>query len=108
MDKPSPEMMALYRELVAEVVTATGAKDSTMFGMPTLKTAAGKAFAGVTWNGMVFKLTDAEVRAEALALTGATNFDPSGTRPMREWVVLGVEHAERFTELALAAHAGVV
>jgi hypothetical protein len=38
-----------------------------------------------------------------LALGGSTLFDPSGKRPMREWVVVTGEHQDRWSQLAKAA-----
>ena len=48
-----------------------------MLGMPCVKR-GGKMVAGYNEGAMVFKLTDADRRAEALALDGAHLFDPSG------------------------------
>jgi hypothetical protein len=79
-----------------------------MMGMPCVK-ARGKMVAGFTHssNGigaMVFKLTDPERHAEALALSGAHLFDPSGQgKPFRQWVVIPAEHADRWEHFA--AHA---
>ena len=71
-----------------------------MMGMPALK-ASGKMIGGF-WEGeMVFKLPDQAVREEALGLAGARLFDPSAKgRPMKEWVQVPVEHADRWPELA--------
>src|SRR5438270_5665912 len=70
-----------------------------MFGMPTIKR-GGKAAAGFWHDSMVFKLTDAAARDQALALEGAEQFDPMGGRPMREWVVVPAAQAERWADLA--------
>jgi hypothetical protein len=72
-----------------------------MFGMPCAKL-AGKAFMGSFDGGVVFKL-DEPVRGEALALDGSALFDPSGGRPMREWVVVAAAHEDRWSRLAQAA-----
>jgi hypothetical protein len=69
---------------------------SQMMGMPCVK-ARGKMVAGFTRGSMVFKLTDAERHAEALALDGAHLFDPSGEgRPFKQWVVVPAAHADRW------------
>ncbi len=74
-----------------------------MMGMPCVK-AHGKMVAGFTRDAMVFKLTDPQRHAEALALAGAHLFDPSGQgKPFRQWVVVPVEHAGRWEHFA--AHA---
>jgi hypothetical protein len=74
-----------------------------MMGMPCVK-ARGKMVAGFTRGAMVFKLTDPERHAEALALAGAHLFDPSGQgKPFRQWVVVPAAHADRWEHFA--AHA---
>jgi len=79
---------------------------SQMMGMPCVK-ARGKMVVGFTRGAMVFKLTDPEQHAEALALDGAHLFDPSGQgKPFRQWVVVPAAHADRWE--AFAAHALVM
>ncbi len=76
-----------------------------MMGMPAIKR-GGKMVGGFSRaeGAMVFKLPDAGMRGEALALEGAHLFDPGGRgRPMKEWVVVPVAHAERWPELAETA-----
>ena len=91
-----------YDTVAAELTATSPTTQGKMFGMPCLKH-NGKAFAGYYEGTMVFKLT-APHHAEALALSGAQLFDPSGRdRPMKEWVVVPVEHASRWLELAQAA-----
>ena len=91
-----------YRSIVDEFVTGAGATDSKMFGAPTLKI-GGKAFASLWQGGVVFKLPVAE-RERALAMSGAHLFDPGNMgRAMKEWVVVPVEHAREWSELAWAA-----
>jgi hypothetical protein len=73
-----------------------------MFGMPCFK--AGGRAAGGFWKGdMVFKLTNAASREEALAIERAAALDPMGGRPMKEWVVVPTGHSDRWAELAEAA-----
>ena len=74
-----------------------------MMGMPCIKKSS-KMISGFSRGAMVFKLTDASVREQALALKGAHLFDPSGEgRPFREWVVVPATHADRWPGLAQRA-----
>lgn len=75
---------------------------SQMMGMPCVK-ARGKMVAGFTRGegAMVFKLTDPDAHARALALEGAHLFDPSGKgQPFREWVVVPEAHADQWETFA--------
>ena len=76
-----------------------------MMGMPCVKR-GGKMVAGFsrTASGMVFKLPDAAVREQALALDGAELFDPSGNgQPFKEWVVVPAAHAGQWESFATHA-----
>ena len=86
-------------DAIAGELAARDVQAGKMFGMPTLK-ASGKAIAGLTDDGMVFKLPDAAVRERALALDGAHLFEPMAGRQMKEWVV--VPHAHKAEWLSLA------
>ena len=89
-----------YDAVVSEMVATTPTSSGKMFGMPCLKNSNGKAFAGFFEGEMVFKLGGAS-HAEALALAGARLFDPSERgRPMKEWVVVPIEHSSRWLEFA--------
>ena len=95
-----------YDEIAAGLEGA-GVKASSMFGMPTLKL-NGKALGGLWGDAMTFKLAP-EALADALSLPGAQRFDPSGSRPMKAWVVVPLEQSgewERLARLALAATDG--
>jgi hypothetical protein len=74
-----------------------------MMGMPAIKR-SGKMVGGFSRDegAMVFKLTDAKQREEALALKGSHLFDPSGGRraPMKEWVVVPAAHTAQWAKLA--------
>jgi hypothetical protein len=75
---------------------------SQMMGMPCVK-ARGKMVAGFSGRNeaMVFKLTDPEVHARALALEGAQLFDPSGKgQPFNQWVVVPAAHADQWESFA--------
>src|SRR5437667_9187562 len=92
-----------YEDVVSEMMASTSTSSGKMFGMPCLKNSNGKAFAGYLEGKMVFKLGGAS-HAEALALSGARLFDPSERgRPMKEWVVLPIEHVSRWLELVCYA-----
>lgn len=98
----SQEPQAEYETVVSEMVATSPTTSGKMFGMPTLKNSAGKAYAGYTDGAMVFKLGGASL-SEALALPGAKLFDPMGGRPMKEWVVVPAEHSSRWLEFARSA-----
>jgi hypothetical protein len=73
-----------------------------MFGMPTVKY-RGKVIAGYHQGAMAFKL-DGDAHARAMELAGAGVFDPSGMgRPMKKWVLVPFDHADRWPEFAEAA-----
>ena len=91
-----------WEALVAELTNRhPGLRPSSMFGMPCLKRDNGKVVAGY-WRdgGMAVKLTDEAEREAALALPGATLFDPGMGRPMREWVHVPAGQSDRWLELA--------
>jgi hypothetical protein len=88
-----------YDAVVSEMVATSPTTSGKMFGMPCLKNSNGKAFAGYTDGAMVFKLGGAS-HTEALALSNARLFGPMGGRPMKEWVVIPVEHSSRWLEFA--------
>jgi hypothetical protein len=92
-----------YERLVADL-SGRGVTAGDMFGKPTLKVGT-KSVACLYNEGMAFKLgTGTSEHAEALALSGANVFDPSGTgREMQDWVWVPVEHAKHWVEFADAA-----
>ncbi|GAA5015449.1 hypothetical protein [Kitasatospora paranensis] len=92
---------------IAEELTARGVSRATMFGMPCLKDAAGKAFAGLHQGELVCRLgRDSPALAEALRLPGAHLFDPVGGRPMQDWACIppgAAAHWDNYAEAALIA-----
>ncbi|MDP4198043.1 MAG: hypothetical protein Q8922_01280 [Bacteroidota bacterium] len=91
---------AHYNEIASQLAEE-GAVPSQMFGMPTLKI-KGKAFAGLTGEAMVFKLTG-EAHSRALATKGAKLFEPMAGRPMKEWVVVPLTSANLWPSIAKEA-----
>ena len=76
-----------------------------IFGMPCLKKGV-RVVAGFprSGGGMVFRLPDPTAHARALALPGASLFDPSGRgEPFRDWVVVPPEQADEWEPLAIEA-----
>lgn len=64
----------------------------------------GKAFVCFFQNEMVFKL-NSDKHSEALSLDGSQLFDPSGKgRPMKEWVQVSYDDADRWSEFAASAY----
>ena len=96
--EPSKETLEVYGKICDEM-KAKGAETGNVFGMPAIKR-AGKAFAGLFGDSMVFKLSsDSHDRASALA--GAALFDPSGMkRPMKAWVVVPGRHRKTWGDFA--------
>ena len=89
-------------ESYRKAATMKGAEESQMFGKPCYKT-GGKAFVSFFRECMVFKL-DPDAREEALALSGAELFDPSGKkRPMKEWVQVPAKHKDKWKKFAKSA-----
>lgn len=89
-------------QAVADGLAGAGVVEGSMFGMPCLKIEK-KMLAGLFGDAMTFKLPP-EPREKALALSGAVAFDPGMGRPMKEWVVIPLEHAAtwpRYAEQAL-------
>ena len=96
------------RERYEDIVDAIcawhdGARAGKVFGMPCVKR-AGKVVFGLSRTGMVFKLTDPEVHARAVALPDAHLFDPSGRGEVfRQWVVVPAEQGDEWEALAYEA-----
>ena len=90
---------------IVDALTAwhPGARASKLFGMPCVKR-EGSFVCGLSRGGMVFKLTDPQIHARALAEPGAHLFDPSGRgEAFRQWVVVPSVQADAWEELAYAA-----
>jgi hypothetical protein len=89
-----------WDELVADVTARHPLHESKMFGMPCLKRESGKVVAG-SWKdgGLTVKLTDDAQRDAALALPGASLFDPGMGRPMREWVLVPASQSGAWAQL---------
>lgn len=78
----------------------SGALKSQMFGKPCYKI-KGKAFICFFKNEMVFKLP-IEIKIDALNLSGAKLFDPSGkNRPMKEWIQVPYKYSEKWLKFAI-------
>jgi hypothetical protein len=91
----------LEYDVVSEGLADAGVVKGSMFGMPSLKI-DGKMLAGMYGDAMTFKLPP-EPREQALALAGAQHFDPGMGRPMKEWVLIPLEHAETWPTYASLA-----
>lgn len=80
-----------------------GVQRGMIFGHHGLKTSNRKVFCFEHGDAMVFKL-DGEAHAEARALEGASEFTPGDSKSMSSWIVVPNEHADRWPDLAHAAH----
>lgn len=91
----------LYQQITSKIPDSTPAK---MFGALALKSnKSGKSGVMFKNDCMVFKLPQAELQ-EALNLSKAQLFDPSGGRPMKEWAELPYNHADKwpyYAEIAM-------
>ncbi|MEY9929775.1 hypothetical protein ABH926_004415 [Catenulispora sp. GP43] len=93
----------LFDEIATDLAVR-GATSGAMFGKRGLK-AHGKAFACLKGDLLAFRLGDGTpAHAEALALSGAELFDPSGKhRPFKDWVAVPVAHAHAWPHYAETA-----
>ena len=99
MEAPDEGSLELYEQVLDELqLLRPGIASKKMFGMPSLMI-AGKPFAGLSGEDMIFKLSG-EAHARALALPGAKPFDPMGGHPMKAWVQVPPEHSELWPDLA--------
>lgn len=101
---PKPRHHARYEDIV-DAITGwhCACKASRVFGMPCVKR-AGRVVFGLSRTGMVFKLTDPEIHARALAVRGAHLFDPSGRgEPFRQWVVIPPARSKEWDAFAYEA-----
>ncbi len=106
MARPSAAGRARFDGLVEELKSDLDIVGASMFGMPSMKRRAGKAFAGLYGEDMVFKL-EGEQHAAALALEGAHLFEPMEGRPMKAWVQVPPTHETQWADLARKAEAGL-
>jgi hypothetical protein len=92
---------ARYDEIADEIVAENpDVQLGQMMGMPCIK-AGGKMVAGIWQEEMVFKLPDAAMRDQALALQGAHLFDPSEKgKAFKEWVQVPAAHMSEWSKLA--------
>jgi hypothetical protein len=97
MPEAGPKTVERFDRL-AETFVARGATRSQMFGMPVLK-AGDKVFAGTFGDAMTFKLGPDDLQ-QARALTGVEPFEPMKGRPMKEWVLVPLAYAKRWSDLA--------
>jgi hypothetical protein len=89
---------------IAEELAPAGSTAGAMFGKRALK-AHGKAFACLKDDRLAFRLGDGTPDHQAaLALSGASLFDPSGKeRPFKDWVAVPIKHADEWSRLARVA-----
>jgi TfoX/Sxy family transcriptional regulator of competence genes len=95
------DAQARFDEIADDIVARNGDVERTqMMGMPSLKRNS-KLFAGLWKETMAFKLADDAARERALALDGATLFDPGERgRPFKEWVAVPLARSDDWAGLA--------
>jgi hypothetical protein len=96
-----PDPQSEYDHVANLMALQPGVSRAKMFGMPSVMV-NGKAFAGLSGESMIFKLTGEDHQA-ALALEGAKLFEPMAGRPMKEWVSVPIDQSVSWLELAGAA-----
>jgi hypothetical protein len=106
VDEPTDDPRTRFDD-ICDALTAwhPNVRRSKVFGMPCLKRSS-RVIAGFTRSerAMVFKLTDPDAHARALAIPGAHLFDPSGRdEPFRQWVVVPPTHAAEWEALSYEA-----
>lgn len=106
MAEPTEAGRARFDALVDELWNELDIVGASMFGMPSIKRRAGKAFAGLYGDDMVFKL-EGHAHATALALAGAHLFEPMAGRPMKNWVQVPPTHETQWADLARKAEAAL-
>jgi hypothetical protein len=99
-----PDPRRRYEDIVDAICAwHDDAHAGNVFGMPCVKR-TGKVVFGFSRTGMVFKLTDPDVHARALALPDAHLFDPSGRGEVfRQWVVVPPGQDDEWEALAYEA-----
>jgi hypothetical protein len=97
MPKPGAETTKRFDRL-ADGFVGQGATRGVMFGMPMLKV-GDRVFVGTFGDAMTFKLGPKD-RERALRAKGVAPFEPMKGRPMREWVLVPLEHARSWSRLA--------
>jgi hypothetical protein len=90
----------LFHKIASELPDVTEGK---MFGALCTKTPNGKASTMFWKEFMIFKL-DVDDAKEAMKLSGAKLFDPSGKdHPMKGWIQLSDKHSAKWRSLPLKA-----
>lgn len=91
-------------DAIVDELAPRGVLPGALFGSRSL-TYEGKAFATFRRERMAVKLTaGSDAHVEALALEGATPFDPSGKgRPLKDWVSVPAAQHGTWPRLAVAA-----
>ena len=92
----------IYTKIGEELTSQYGAAMGKMFGKPCLKTEK-KVFAVFVIDEMVFKIGEREVNFLKEKYIGSTNWNPSGKRPMKDWLLVPSEFSEDWNQLAKQA-----
>jgi len=91
-----------FEELSNDLSQQPNIISGQMFGKRCLKVHK-KAFLALFKEALVFKLSGS-AHKEALQMPGATLWDPSGKkRPMKEWVEVPSQNADKWNELTKEA-----
>src|SRR5262245_8664218 len=102
MPEAGPKTVERFERL-AETFVARGATRSQRLRMPVLN-AGDKVFAGTFGDAMPFRLGPDDPEP-ASTLVGAQPFEPRKGRARKEWVLVPLAHARRWSDLAERAFA---
>lgn len=92
----------IYTKIGEELTSQYGTAMGKMFGKPCLKTEK-KVFAVFVRDKMVFKIGEIEVNFLKEKYIGSTNWNPSGKRPMKDWLLVPSEFSGDWSQLAKQA-----
>ena len=102
MPPPTPAGLEDLDDLAGAVGSVHPVRRRPLFGCPAVWHEGGKPFVSLWGDDMVFRLAGHDLAA-ALALPGASTFEPRAGHPMTGWVRVPRSASARWHDLALQA-----